>query len=117
MNNTGDTTAPELVTRQSYYIANQSNLELTVTYKIAHTNIDSTVIVPADSTTKIFGNGGVGSSSTPSSSFAKLNFYKSSVDSTVSPLFTIEPIVSDNWDLTPGNPAKYTLVITGKDLN
>ena len=117
-NNTGSDTTPELFTRENYYITNQSKLDLILTFKIASTDIDSTVILPADSTTKIFDNGGIGNSSTPSSSFSSLRFYKKSADPT-SPILTIEPIVDEKWNLTPGdndNPAKYELVITDEDI-
>lgn len=117
-NNTGSDTTPELVTRENYYITNQSESDLTLTYKIASADMDSTVAVPADSTTKIFENGGIGNSSTPSSSFASLRFYKKAGDRT-SPLLTIEPIVNENWNFTAGGddePAKYELVITEEDI-
>lgn len=117
-NNTGVETTHELLTRENYYISNQSKLDLNVTYQIASTEIDSTVALPADSTTKIFENGGIGNSSTPSSSFASLRFYDKSAG-TSSPVLTIKPIINDNWQLIPGdnnNSAKYELVITDADI-
>lgn len=56
--------------------------------------MDSTVVIPADSTTRIFEQGGF-SFPTPSEALANLHFYKPS-DDTESPIFTIEPIVDEH---------------------
>lgn len=43
-----------------YYIVNQTDIDLNVTFKIRATGNDSTVAVPANSTFKIFRSGGIG---------------------------------------------------------
>ncbi|HLR32002.1 MAG TPA: hypothetical protein VK074_05895 [Fodinibius sp.] len=120
LDNTGSD--PEPITEPMgisyYYIVNQSGLDLNVTYEIAFSDIDSTVAVSADSTTKIFEEGGIGGLFPPSHVLTKLSFYKSSDDST-SPILTIAPVVNENWNLTAGevdNVAKYELVLSTEDL-
>lgn len=98
-----------------YYIANQSDIGLNVTFKIRATGNDSTVTVPVDSTVKIFKDGGIGGS-VPVGTFSKLSFYKLS-DNT--PLLVIQPIVHKDWnDVTTEEDSvqKYELVITEEDL-
>jgi hypothetical protein len=105
-----------------YYIVNHSNLDLKIAYKIAaptHIGKDSTVSVLSDSTTQIFKYGGRGGNFLPSYVFAKLSFYKSSDGDMNSPLFTVEPIVDDNWDnvtVKDDKAMKYELLITDEDL-
>jgi hypothetical protein len=104
-----------------YYIVNQSELDLNATYKIAPTPIDkdSTIVVPADSTTKIFEYGGIGGNFQPSYVFANLSFYKLSDKKMISPLLTIEPIVDKNWksvNVKGDNTIKYELIITNGDI-
>lgn len=117
-NNTGPepTVITEPSARSYYYIANQSESDLSVTYKIAFLPMDSTVAVPADSTTQIFESGGISSSPSPSGALANLRFYKLSGDTT-SLSFTIDPVVDENWDVSteyaPGDAVtKYKLVVT-----
>ena len=123
LDNTGPepTVITEPSARSYYYIANQSESDLSVTYKIAFLPMDSTVAVPADSTTQIFESGGISSSPSPSEALANLRFYKLSGDTT-SPIFTIEPVVDENWDVSteyvPGDAVtKYKLVVTEEDFN
>jgi hypothetical protein len=122
--NKSDTTTPEMVTRENYYVNNQSGLDLMLICKFRSTVVkDSTVAIPADSTTLILESGGIGGGSTPYTTFRNLRFYKQSGD-TSSPFLTIEPArrpnLSERWNLTAGNgdtPAKYVLTITNEDLN
>jgi len=103
-----------------YYIANQSDLDLTLTFKISSTENDSMVAVPADSTVKIFRDGGIGGS-VPIGTFSKLSFYKLSDNNMETPLLVIEPIVNDNWNAIK-NPEegdyswKFKLPITEEDI-
>ena len=122
-NSISDTTTPELSTRENYYIANQSNLELTLIFKLKATRKDSTISIPADTTVIILESGGIGGGSTPYTTFKNLRFYKKSSD-TSTLILTIEPArrpnLSDRWNLTAGNndnPAKYVLTITNEDIN
>lgn len=116
-----NSTDPEIITepstRSNYYIVNQTAIDLNVTYNIAFLDKDSTVAVLADSTTKIFESGGIGSSPPPSSALEELSFFELS-DNTKSPLLTIQPIVNENWKATGENEAtRFELVITNQDLN
>ncbi|MEX0663041.1 MAG: hypothetical protein WEA58_12915 [Balneolaceae bacterium] len=111
---------PEVITehssRSNYYISNQTESDFNVTYEIAFLDRDSTVVVLADSTSKIFEAGDIGSSPPPTSAFEKLSFFERS-DNT-SPLLTIQPIVDENWDVTGEDDAtRFELVITNDDLN
>jgi hypothetical protein len=122
--NKRDTTTPEMVTFENYYVNNQSGLDLTLIYKPRSSIVgDSTVAIPADATTLILESGGIGGGSTPYTTFKTLRFYKLPGD-TSSPFLTIEPArrpnLSDQWNLTAGNsdkPAKYVLTISKKDLD
>lgn len=106
--------------RSYYYIANQSSVDLSAKYKIAFLPMDSTVAVPADSTTQIFETGGIGSPPPPSEAMDKISFYKLP-DDTTSPSLTIEPMVDEKWDMSqeyePGDAVrKYVLVIIDEDI-
>lgn len=121
-NSTGNTRTKEMVTFENYYVNNQSNLKLTLIYNLKAIGKDSTVTIPANSTTLIFESGGVGGGSTPYTTFENLRFYKKSSNSSA-PFLTIEPArrpnLSDRWNLTAGNknkPAKCVLKITNEDL-
>lgn len=101
--------------RSYYYVDNQSQSDLNVVYKIADFPVDSAVVVPADTTVKIF-QLARSSSPTPSEAFGNLRFYTHPGDTT-SPILTIEPVVDENWNRTIANDtAKYELVITKEDL-
>ncbi|MEX1136835.1 MAG: hypothetical protein WEB89_08025 [Balneolales bacterium] len=115
------TNGPEVITepssRSNYFIVNQTKSDLNVTYKIAFLDMDSTVAVLADSTTKIFEAGDIGSSPPPSSAFENLRFFELSNDNT-SPLLTIQPIVNEDWSVTGEDDAtRFELVITNDDFN
>lgn len=115
------TNSPEVITepstRSNFFIVNQTESDLNVTYKIAFLDMDSTVAVLADSTTKIFEAGDIGSSPTPSSAFEKLRFFGLSNNNT-SPLLTIQPIVNEDWGVTGEDDAtRFELVITNDDIN
>lgn len=110
-------TDPSVTTHLS--IANQSSIDLNLTYKTTNEYgaLDSTVAVPAGSTTLIFEPGGF-SFPTPSEALAKLSFYNASGD-TASPTLVIEPVVDENWnDVTTevDNVTKFELVITEEDI-
>jgi hypothetical protein len=120
LSNTGNN--PPIITEPAatsyFFITNQSASNLKVTYKIANTSVDSTVSVPADSTTKIlellrsiF--------PTPSEAFANLSFYLPSNNTTL-PIFTIKPIMDKNWNnitAKSDTTRKYELVVTDEDIN
>lgn len=115
------TNGPEVITepstRSNYYIVNQTESDLNVTYKIAFLDMDSTVAVLADSTTKIFDAGDIGSSPPPTSAFEKLSFFELSNNNT-SPLLTIQPIVNEDWRVSGEDDAtRFELVITNDDIN
>lgn len=115
------TNSPEVITepstRSNFFIVNQTESDLNVTYKIAFLDMDSTVAVLADSTTKIFEAGDIGSSPTPSSAFENLRFFGLSNNNT-SPLLTIQPIVNEDWGVTGEDDAtRFELVITNDDIN
>jgi len=117
----GTTNGPEVITepsaRSNYFIVNQTESDLNVTYKIASLDMDSTVTVLADSTTKIFEAGDIGSSPPPSSAFENLRFFELSNNNT-SPLLTIQPIVNEDWGVTGEDDAtRFELVITNDDIN
>lgn len=104
-----------------YYIANQTDIDLNVTFKIKGTGNDSTVTVPKDSTVKIFRGGGIGGS-VPIGTFSKFSFYKLSDNNMKTPLLVIEPIVNDNWIVIKNteegdNSGNFKLPITEEDLN
>ncbi|MCH2450970.1 MAG: hypothetical protein MK198_12605 [Gracilimonas sp.] len=114
------TNGPEVITepsaRSNYYIVNQTESDLNVTYEIAFQNMDSTVAVFADSTTKICEAGDIGSSPPPSSALEKLSFFEMSNNNT-SPLLTIQPIVDENWGVSGEEDAtRFELVITTEDI-
>ncbi|MEX0779947.1 MAG: hypothetical protein WD491_07855 [Balneolales bacterium] len=116
-----ETNGPEVITehsaRSNYYIVNQTESDLNVTYEIAFLEMDSTVAILADSTTKIFEAGDIGSSPPPTTAFEKLSFFERS-DNNTSPLLTIQPIVDENWDVTGEDDAtRFELVITNDDIN
>lgn len=116
-NNTGTEIITEPTVKSEYYIANQSGSDLNVTYKMASTNRDSTITIPADSTIKIFESASIGGDTPPSSALSNLSFYKKSDDTT--PLLMIEPIVNENWNRTAGevdNVTKFELVVTEEDI-
>jgi hypothetical protein len=118
-NRTGSKPVTEITGKSSFYIINRSALDLNARYK---TNgiIDSTIEVPADSTTKIFTSRGLGGDPSPASIFAKISFYKLSDVDMSSPLLTIDPIVNENWKMAgiaDKAARKYERVITDKDLN
>lgn len=121
-NNVDTPTTNEMVTFENYYVNNQSNLELTLVYKLKAASEDSTLSIPADTTTLILKSGGIGGGSTPYSTFENFRFYKNSNDLST-PFLTIEPSqrpnLSDRWNITPGSgetPAKYILTIRNADL-
>lgn len=100
-----------------FHITNQSTTDLKVTFKIKYNKADSTVTVPADSTTKIYRMGGLGGRFPPSTAFIKLRFYKRSAQDLKNPMLVIKPIENDNWDREQGDIGiDYTLVITEEDL-
>lgn len=103
-----------------YYIANQSATDLKVTYKLKYSKADSTLAIPADSTTKIYEYRTLGRSPIPPSSiFIKLSFYKRSGQDPTNSILVIEPIENDNWNREQndhGIGAKYKLLITEEDL-
>tara|TARA_R110002096_G_scaffold434442_1_gene655972 strand:+ start:4454 stop:4870 length:417 start_codon:yes stop_codon:yes gene_type:complete len=112
---------PEVIiehsSRSNYYIANHTDSDLNVTYAIAFLNMDSTVAVLANSTTKIFEAGDIGSSPSPSSAFESLVFSELSNNNT-SPLLTIQPIVDQNWAVTGEKDAtRFELLITNEDID
>lgn len=120
-----NSTDPELIVEaggtSDYYIANQSGIDLNVIFKIKATGNDSTIAVPADSTVKIFTDGGIGGS-VPTGTFTKFSFYKLSDNNMETPLLVIEPIVHDNWNAIKNTEEgdyswKFKLPITGEDLN
>jgi hypothetical protein len=105
-----------------YYIVNQTGLNLNATFRPAptHTDQDSAVAVPKDSTTKIFKYGGIGGNFPPSQAFGNLIFYKLADKDMTSPLLTIDPIVNENWkivDVESKNTIGYELTVTDEDLN
>lgn len=115
------TNEPEVITdysaRSNYYISNQTESDFNVTYKIAFMDLDSTVAVLADSTTKIFEAGDIGSSPSPSSALEKISFFGMEQSNT-DPLFTIQPVIDENWGVTGEDDAtRFVLVITDDDLN
>lgn len=104
-----------------YYIVNKSGLNLSVNYKIAPTPIyaDSTVILPADTLTKIFRYGGLGGYFPPSYVFDNLNFYRKSDNDKKNPLLTINPVEDSNWKdtyLVGDSVRSYKLIIMPGDL-
>jgi hypothetical protein len=120
LGNTG--AAPIVITEPAatsyYYIANQSESNLNVTYKIANTPVDSAVSVPAGSTTKIL-ELLRSTFPAPSEAFDNLRFYLLSSDTT-SPIFTVNPIMDRNWNnITTKSDTvkKYELVITNENIN
>lgn len=115
------TNEPEIIIEpaawSNFYIVNQTDSDLSVTYEIAFADKDSTVAVLADSTVKIFEAGDIGSSPPPSSALGKLSFFKLSNDNT-SPILTIHPIVDEDWDVTGEKDAiRFEFVITNDDIN
>jgi hypothetical protein len=119
-NNTGTKPVVDPGGITEYYVVNQSGSDLNATYKLAPPmDVDSTVTVPTDSTSKIFAWESIVGNFPPSQVFAKIGFYKLSDVDMKSPLLAIDPIADRNWKFTTVNGddlAKYKLVITKKDL-
>ncbi|SHF78705.1 hypothetical protein SAMN05443144_11362 [Fodinibius roseus] len=119
LGNTGSepTVITEPLGRSYYYITNQSESNLNVTYKIANFAVDSTVAVPTNSTTKVF-QLARSNFPAPSEAFDNLRFFMQSSDMT-SPIFVVEPIVDENWnDITAEGDTvkKYELRLTEEDI-
>jgi hypothetical protein len=123
-NNTGTKPVVDPVGYSEYYIVNQSGKDLNAAYDLnteykgTPIDKDSTVSVPADSSSKLFKLGGIGGYFPPSRTFAKLSFYNLSDSDMKSPLLTIDPIVDEHWkpSRANSNTVKFELVITQNDL-
>lgn len=115
---------PEIVTdfvgATVYYVSNETEIDLDVTYRIAETTIDSTAILPLGKATDILQYGGLGGHFQPSLAFDNLVFYKSSDTARVKPLLTFDIVRNNDWKIIPladDNKIGYQLSITPEDID
>lgn len=106
-----------------YYIDNQSNVDLKIIFTKSPelaSEVDSSG-VPANSSKLIFTDGIIGVNPKPSDSFSQINFYKTTEDTAV---FTIDSLDNDKWSIIGRDIGdsgygltKYQFTITENELN
>lgn len=131
-----NSTEPEIVidygASSYYYISNKTGTNLQVTYKIAFIEMDSTVIVPADTTFEIFQAGDIGIPPKPSEAFNKIEISQL-MENQSPPFLTIYPVTDEDWtiideDLNEIDPestniyrkdgsAHYELIISDEEIH
>lgn len=129
-------TEPEIIidygASSYFYVNNQTDSDMQVTYNIAFIEMDSTVTVPADTTLKIFQAGDIGAPPKPSEALGKITVYQL-LENQSSLFLTIDPVTDGDWiivdeDLNEIDPestnlygedgsARYKLTLSEGDTN
>ena len=98
-----------------YFIRNRTDIDLSIVFsksKELGNEVDSTKIVLNNNNEKILEDAIIGVNPRPSNSFEKIEFFEAPVNKTSEPLFTISPIINDNWVIVQQNLNSNGLGIT-----